>query len=164
MQLPLEKNRATKIGTTCIAMTATCLIAGCGWIRDVIEVHHPKANSASGVYDLKAVSVTYTPTAVRVGDSVELKSVIRNTGKDAVNRATYRYVYEITGTGHRIDGVGPDLLAGKEVGMIETDPSSHWIPKSPGTYAYKFSVDSSNTIVETDESNNCITGTIIVTP
>lgn len=115
-----------------------------------------------GNYDLYAESVTYSPTNVTVGTPVVFDKVVRNLGADPIKGGTYNVDFFLDGKNISFDHDTSTIDPGKEVSYSMAKGYHHFMPQKPGIYHYRFIVDKENNLPETDESNNIITGTIVV--
>ena len=116
-----------------------------------------------GNYDLVAVKLVHTPEKVVVGDEVVFHQYLTNRGTDTIPPATYRVDLYVDGKRVNFDYGAAGLEPGRDNVYSMIEGAYHFKPTEPGTYTYRLILDKEGNLPETDETNNVIEGTIVVT-
>ena len=122
----------------------------------------PLQEAPEGNYDLVAVEVVHIPEEVVVGDEVVFALHLANRGTDAVPPRTYRVDFYVDGEHVSLDHSTRGLRAGGSNTYSKFEGYYHFKPTEPGTYTYRWMLDKEDNLPETDETNNVIEGTIVV--
>jgi subtilase family serine protease len=115
-----------------------------------------------GGYDLEATSVTIKPKEVFVGDGVTFTQTVTNKGKDAIPARSYEVTLYLENKSIAFDRDTSRIEPDMSIIYDMSDGKHHWVPTIPGTYKFRLVADEKNTLLETNEGNNEITGSIIV--
>lgn len=115
-----------------------------------------------GDYDLEAISVTFLPKEIHVGDGVVFTQILKNRGKDTIPKRAYKTALYVDKELVSFDRATSPFLPGTESIYSMSPGHAHWTPTKAGVYGYRFVLDEDNNLKETNESNNVIIGTIIV--
>lgn len=106
--------------------------------------------------DLEVVKLQPFVREVCVGSGLDLTALVRNNGNAVSGTYDTRWTVE----GKTFDGIRPSLAAG----AFDTDGGiafNNWTPLKPGTYVHTLTVDPAGKLVESDESNNVGSLTIV---
>ena len=123
----------------------------------------PLEEAPEGNYDLVAVEVVHTPENVVVGDEVIFVNHLTNQGTDAIPPRTYRVDFYVDDERVSFDHGTGGLEPGGTNTYSKAEGYYHFKPTEPGTYTYRWILDKEDNLIETDETNNVIEGTIVVT-
>ena len=116
-----------------------------------------------GNYDLVAVELVHIPENVVVGDEVVFVQHLANRGTDAIPGRTYRIDLYVDDERVSYNYSTRRFRPGGTSTYSKADGYYHFKPTEPGTYTYRWILDKEDNLPETDETNNVIEGTIVVT-
>ena len=116
-----------------------------------------------GNYDLVAVELVHIPENVVVGDEVVFVQHLANRGTDAIPGRTYRIDLYVDDERVSYNYSTRRLRPGGSSTYSMSEGYYHFKPTEPGTHTYRWTLDKENNLPETDETNNVIEGTIVVT-
>ena len=122
----------------------------------------PLEEAPEGNYDLVAVEVVHVPEEVVVGDGVVFVRHYANQGTDAIPPRTYRVDFYVDGERVSFDYGTAGLPPGRSSTYSIAEGHYNFKPTEPGTYTYRWILDKEDNLPETDETNNVIEGTIVV--
>ena len=122
----------------------------------------PLEEAPEGNYDLVAVEVVHIPENVVVGDKVVFVRQQANRGTDAIPPHTYRVDLYVDDERVSFDYGTMGLRPGRTSTYSMSEGYYHFMPTEPGTYTYRWVLDKEDNLSETDETNNVIEGTIVV--
>ena len=122
----------------------------------------PLEEAPEGNYDLVAVEVVHIPEDVVVGDGVVFVRRQANRGTDAIPPRTYRVDLYVDGECVSFDYGTRGLRPGGTSTYSIAEGHYNFKPTEPGTYTYRWVLDKEDNLLETDETNNVIEGTIVV--
>ena len=122
----------------------------------------PLQEAPEGNYDLVAVELVHVPEEVVVGDGVVFVEHLTNRGTDAILPGTYRVDLYVDGKRVSFDYGTGSLKPGGINSYAMSEGYYHFKPTEPGTYTYRWVLDKEDNLLETDETNNVIEGTIVV--
>ena len=123
----------------------------------------PLEEAPEGNYDLVAVELVHVPEEVVVGDGVVFVRHQANRGTDAIPPRTYRVDLYVDDKRVSFDHGTGGLRPGGTSTYSMSEGYYHFKPTEPGTYTYRWVLDKEDNLPETDETNNVIEGTIVVT-
>ena len=123
----------------------------------------PLLEAPEGNYDLVAVEVVHIPEKVVVGDGVVFVRHQANRGTDAIPPRTYRVDLYVDDKRVSFDHGTAGLPPGRSSFYAIAEGAYNFKPTEPGTYTYRWILDKEDNLSETDETNNVIEGTIVVT-
>ena len=115
-----------------------------------------------GDYDLVALEAVHIPEKVVVGDEVVFVTSLTNRGLDAIPPRAYRVDLYVDGERVNFDYGTGSLKPGGINSYAMSEGYYHFKPTEPGTYTYRWVLDKEDNLLETDETNNVIEGTIVV--
>ena len=115
-----------------------------------------------GDYDLVALEAVHIPEKVVVGDEVVFVTSLTNRGLDAIPPRAYRVDLYVDGERVSFDYGTGSLKPGGINSYAMSEGYYHFKPTEPGTYTYRWVLDKEDNLLETDETNNVIEGTIVV--
>ena len=115
-----------------------------------------------GDWDLAGEIKGYAPNPAYVGDKVSFTYVVRNLGKNTLPTRSYEVEFYINDEMISFDRDGNPLTQGGCVTYSRSKGYYDFIPDKSGKYSYILILDPKNTLKETNEDNNKITGEITV--
>ena len=123
----------------------------------------PLEEAPEGNYDLVAVELVHIPENVVVGYGVVFVRHQANRGTDAIPPRTYRVDLYVDDKRVSYDDNTRGLKPGRRSISSRSEGYYDFKPTEPGTYTYRWVLDKEDNLPETDETNNVIEGTIVVT-
>jgi hypothetical protein len=126
---------------------------------DDIAILGSAADVASDLPNLAVTNLTWTPSVILVGTSVQFVATIENIGAVATPTTAHRVLFDVADVTASYGTFSGSLAAGATTIVTATDA---WVPAAAGSFGASSTVDFGNLIAESDEDNKSITQLIDV--
>ena len=138
-----------------IFVIAALFHTACDW--------HPGKGAPNDI-DLEATSVRFDPPDISVDDGVRFTLVFTNMGKDVIRAGSYDAALYIESQLLWSDNATARIEPGRWVKYGSAPGHFDWKPTEPGKYTYRFVLDENMRLDESDETNNVLSGELLVSP